>query len=194
LKNPKEKRPRGEFVKRGKVWRSDKAQETARAKPKSGYKGRQDGPARSRPPAKDEDSRLRARALASTGPGGYAKFSDIPAHKSGRNLRGLLYKLANELPEEERHNLTSRIKHAATTITASLAAGFGEGTFRAGTTRALESRGALHTVQDLLDQVSEQQMAGTQTLEQLKKEVEQTIKAVNEYLGRLAKEREKVSC
>jgi len=209
LKNPRDRKPRsgstkpdksrGSFVKKGKVWRTDKAQETARGStsrgPSRGSSSRGYSRESQKPhpprPTSDEDSRLQAQALSGTGPGGYAKFGDIPAHKSGRSLRGELYKIANGLPDDERGNLASRIKHAATTITASLATGFGEGTFRSGITRALESRGALQAIQDLLDQVVEQQMAEADTVSELKQAVEKTVQAVNEYLGRLAKEREK---
>lgn len=176
----KKNKDRGSFVKRGKVWRSDRAQETARGP---------DRPRSSRVDV-DEDSILQARALSNLGPGGYEKFGDIPAHKLGRNLRGDLYKVANSLPEDERQNLASRIKYAATTVTASLAAGFGEGTFRASVTRALESRGALLTIQDLLEAASEQGLTRPDTFSELLQAIEKTVSAVNDYLGRLAKERD----
>ena len=195
MKSHRDKKPRGGFTKKGQVWRSDRAQETAKGgrQQKASRPQKTGKPHRAQKPP-DEESRLQARALAGTGPGGYAKFGDIPAYKAGRALRGDLYKIANQLPDEEKGNLASRIKHAATSVTASLAAGFGEGTFRAGINRALESRGALTTVQDLLDQVLEQNYADQEMVSKVKTAVEAAIASVNEYLGRLAKEREKNSC
>jgi four helix bundle protein len=159
-KNPKNRREGG-WVKKDRTWRSDKAQKTAR--------GESDFPKKS--------------------PGGYKSYADIPAHKLGRTLRKRLYEIANRLPDEERENLKGRIKYAATTVTAALAQGHGEGAFRSGINHALQSRGALVTIQDHLDQLIDLQMLDEAEGAELKKEVDQVIKAVNDHLGRLSKGR-----
>ena len=126
-------------------------------------------------------------ALSPLGPGGYSSFGEIPAHKLGRTLRGKLYKVAGTLEETEKDNLISRLKHAATTVTASLASGFGEGTFRAGVSRALESRGALYAIQDHLQQLADEGMLNEEQFSELRGETDAVLLAVNEYLGQLVK-------
>jgi len=163
---------KGGWVKNERVWRSDRAQTTARG---TAGPGPDDGP-------------VLAAATCDGGPGGYQKFGDIPAHRQGRTLRGELYRLANKLPATEHDNLAPRLKSAATTVTASLATGFGEGTFRAGVSRALESRGALMAIQDHLEHLADQDLLATEEHARLRQSVDQVVASVNEYLGRLVKE------
>ena len=140
-----------------------------------------------------EEQALERIASATIGPGGYRHFGDIPAHRLGRKLRQELYRLANALREDERHNLSARIKYAATTVTASLAAGFGEGTFRAAVSRALESRGALYAIQDHLDQLQENGDLAEEATTHLRNLVDEVIRAINEYLGELVREKNRLS-
>lgn len=155
------KRRDGGWVKKDHTWRSDKAQKTARGE----------------------------HGIPNQNPGGYKNYSDIPAHKLGRELRKRLYEIANRLPEEERENLKGRIKFAATTVTSALAQGHGEGNFRSGINHTLQSRGALVTIQDHLDQLIDLQMIDEAEGTELKQEVDRVIKAVNDHLGRLSKGR-----
>ena len=155
------KRRDGGWVKKDRTWRSDKAQKTARGEP----------------------------GIPNQNPGGYQSYSDIPAHKLGRELRKLLYEVANRLPEDEKDNLKGRIKYAATTVTAALAQGYGEGAYRAGVGCALESRGALVAIQDHLDQLIDLGMIAKDEGAQLKEVVDKVIQAVNDYLGRLTKDK-----
>jgi four helix bundle protein len=133
-----------------------------------------------------------AIASSQSGPGGYKKFGDIPAHKLGKALRGRLYQVANALPDSEHGNLVSRIKHAATTVTAALAQGFGEGTFRAGINRALESRGALMAIQDHIEQLGELGFLEPEEVFKLKDQVDAVFASLNEYVGSVVKEQQHV--
>ncbi len=142
-------------------------------------------------PENSEDRILLAAARSGVGPAGYRRFSDIPAHKLGRNLRVKLYLLAKGLPEDERDNLANRMKSAATTVTAALVTGFGEGTFRSGIRRALESRGALFALQDHLDQMAQLEMIPTGQRDELRVEVDEVIASVNDYLGELVRARDR---
>jgi four helix bundle protein len=161
------------WAKKDRAWRSEKAQKTERGE--SGFSR--------------QDKDLEHIALSKKGAGGYDNYVDIPAHQIGRKLRKRLYQIANRLPEEENHNLKSRIKYAATTVTAALAQGFGEGAFRSGINHALQSRGALVEVQDHLDQLIDLEMLPEEEGIQLKQEVDRVIQAVNDFMGRLVKER-----
>ncbi len=127
------------------------------------------------------------------GPGGFVKLGDIPAYRLGRELRNRLYRLANSLDEDERPNLCARLKQAATAVTASLAAGFGEGTFRSAVSRALETRGALYAIQDHLRQAADLGMLGEDEWQALSAQVDDVIKSTNEYLGLLVRERNRLS-
>jgi hypothetical protein len=147
----------------------------------------------SRPPVDQtsEDSILLTAASARVGPGGYMSFADIPAHKLGRQLRGELYKVAKSLPDDESANLVARIKAAATTSTAALVSGFGQGTFRSGIRGALESRGALFVLQDHLDQAADFGWIDEDPRNGLREQVDAVIAAVNDYLGGLVRDRDR---
>ena len=149
--------------------------------------------AAARPPVdqSSEDRILLTAASARVGPGGYVSFADIPAHKLGRELRGDLYEVAKALPDQERENLVARIKAAATTSTAALVSGFGQGTFRSGIRGALESRGALFVLQDHLDQAAELGWIEKDPRSKLRDQLDAVIAAVNDYLGGLVRDRDR---
>ncbi len=153
------------------VWRSDKKD--------------------SRSEVTSEDKMLLAAASAKIGPGGYKKFSDIPAHKLGRKLRVKLYALTKQFPKDEKDNLVIRIKTASTTLTAALVTGFGQGTFRSAISGALESRGVLFGIQDYLDQAEQYDYLDGKQRESLRVEVDDVIDALNKYLGELARDRDR---
>ncbi len=136
-----------------------------------------------------QDEKWMRVARSTTGPGGYLRYGDIPAHKLGRALRIKLHELCKTIDEQERDNLIARIKQAATTVTASLAAGFGEGVADGGVQRALASRGALVVLQDHLDQLQDQEMLAEDDREALRKDIDAVIVAVNEYMNLLTKMR-----
>ena len=138
-----------------------------------------------------EDALERA-AAAVVGPGGFLKVGDIPAYRLGRELRNRLYSLANSLDQDERPNLCARLKQAATSVTASVATGFGEGTFRSAVSRALEARGALYAIQDHLQQAADLGMLEQEQWHALSAQVDDVIRAVNEYLGLLVRERNRL--
>ncbi len=140
-----------------------------------------------------EDKILLAAASARIGPGGYKRFSDIPAHKLGRKLRVKLYELAKRFPDDERNNLVARVKSESTTMTAALVTGFGQGTFRSAIAGALESRGALFGMQDLLDQAQEHQFIDGEQRQELRGELDDVIDALNSYLGELVRDRDRLT-
>lgn len=143
-------------------------------------------------PMAAEEKELLAAASAKVGPGGYRQFSDIPAHKLGRKLRPRLYKLAKGLPADA-SDLSDRIKAAATGSTASLVTGFGEGTIRASIRGALQGRGALVVLQDLLDQLVEQDWLEADERSGFGEELDAVIAALNTYLGELVRDRDRLA-
>ena len=149
-------------------------------------------PARIKPQAAyaaAQDEKWMRVARSTTGPGGYLRYGDIPAHKLGRALRIKLHELCKTIDEQERDNLIARIKQAATMVTASLATGFGEGVADGGVQRALASRGALVAIQDHLDQLQDQEMLAEENREALRTEIDAVIASVNEYMNMLTKMR-----
>ena len=178
-----------------KPWRDPKAEHRpsrGRSDRDKRYDRNDRRPARIKPQAAyaaAQDEKWMRVARSTTGPGGYLRYGDIPAHKLGRALRIQLHELCKTIDEQERDNLIARIKQAATTVTASLAAGFGEGVADGGVQRALASRGALVVIQDHLDQLQDQEMLAEDAREALRKEIDAVIVAVNEYMNILTKMR-----
>lgn len=168
-----DKRNESDWVKRGQVWRTDKTQNRSTAKPTT----------RSAP----TNRKVQTENLDA--PGGYRHFKDIPAHRLGRTLRNELYKLANNLPEEENLNLKQRLKYEATTMTSSIASGFGQGSYRGVLNGALGSRGALCGVQDFLQNLLDQNCLNDDDYKRLHGNVDEVISAINQFIGQLSKDR-----
>jgi len=168
------------------------AERAGRGGKPSGSTWRKPASGRPRPERIAREDALERVARSSVGPGGYLHASDIPAHRLGRQLRKALYQVANSLDDSESQNLAARLKYAATTVTAALAAGFGEGSFRAGIARSLECRGALYAIQDHLEQLLDVELLAAEQRQELSRQVDEVIKAVNEYLGVLVRERQRI--
>ncbi len=176
--SPSARKPKDGWIKPKNVWRNSTNKDRSEKRVPS---------SRAKVQTNSEHEQLVASATSKRGPGDYEKFGDIPAHKLGRALRSRLYKVAGSLSAEESNNLASRLKYAATTVTAALATGFGEGSFRTGVSRTLESRGALLAIQDHLQQMADTEMLDQEKTAELVSEVDKVIAAVNDYLGRLVK-------
>ena len=48
---------------------------------------------------------------------GYRSFEDLEVYKLARELRKKIYKLIKDLPQEEKYNLVSQMRRAATDMT-----------------------------------------------------------------------------
>jgi len=111
------------------------------------------------------------------------RFEDLTCWKRARELRKLLYQLANNLPQYEQFKLASQIRSAASSITANIAEGYGRFNFqekiyfaRIARASALESEDHLYTCLDAryIDQ---------QKFNCLYRECEGVSIAINGYIG-----------
>jgi len=80
-------------------------------------------------------------------------FRDLVAYQRARSLSNLVHLFAKTLPAQERFELASQIRRAATSIRLNIAEGFGVGT-NAGMLRHLRiARGSLFELDAALEQV-----------------------------------------
>jgi hypothetical protein len=56
---------------------------------------------------------------------GYETFEELVVYKSAREFRKEIYNLIKSLPEEEKYNLVSQMRRAATSLTNNIAEGAG---------------------------------------------------------------------
>ena len=111
------------------------------------------------------------------------RFEDLTCWKKARELRKLLYQLADDLPQYEQFKLASQIRSAASSITANIAEGYGRFNFQekiyfASIARAstLESEDHLYTCLDAryIDQLK---------FDLLYRACEEVSIAINGYIG-----------
>ena len=81
---------------------------------------------------------------------GYKSFEDLEVYKAAREYRKKIYKLAKELPPEEKYNLASQMRRAALSLTNNLAEGHGRFHFQENIQFCRQSRGSLF---ELIDHV-----------------------------------------
>ncbi len=77
-------------------------------------------------------------------------FKDLEVWKAARGLRRELYKVANALPDSEKFGLASRIRRAATSVSANLAEGFGRFGYQENAQMCRQARGSLYELRDHL--------------------------------------------
>ncbi|HSY59672.1 MAG TPA: four helix bundle protein [Terriglobales bacterium] len=77
-------------------------------------------------------------------------FTDLETWKFARTLRKELFLVVRGFPQEERYNLVSQIKRAASSVTANLAEGFGRYSYQENIQFCRQSRGSLYELRDHL--------------------------------------------
>ncbi len=114
-------------------------------------------------------------------------FTDIEAHKIGRKLKVIIYKIARRLPHEEKYNLASQLSRAVISVTANIAEGFGRYHYQENIQYCRQSRGSLCEIQDHLiscldlDYIKEIEFREVYNLS------EQAIRSLNGYIRLLKK-------
>lgn len=81
---------------------------------------------------------------------GYS-FEDLEVYKIAREFRKKIYKLAKELPEEEKYNLSSQMRRAAVSMTNCIAEGHGRYHYQEEIQFLRQSRGS---AEELIDDLN----------------------------------------
>src|SRR4030088_1436511 len=82
---------------------------------------------------------------------GYQTFEDSDVYQVAREFRKAMYRVAQQLPEEEKFGLISQVRRAAVSLTNNIAEGHGRFHFLEQVKFMLQSRGSLEELMDDLN-------------------------------------------
>ena len=119
--------------------------------------------------------------------GGSYSFEDLEVYNMAREFRKKMYTLLKKLPAEEKFNLASQIRRAATSLTNNIAEGHGRYHYQENIQFLRQSRGSLEELLDDINICIDEKYFSTDELEALKEEGFNLIHRINGYISYLRK-------
>ena len=113
---------------------------------------------------------------------GYQTFEDLEVYQVAREFRKAMYRVAKQLPEEEKFGLISQVRRAAVSLTNNIAEGHGRFHFLEQIKFMLQSRGSLEELMDDLNVCTDEQYLAIADIEKLKQEAWRVHKLINGYI------------
>ena len=120
----------------------------------------------------------------------YETFEELVVYKSAREFRKEIYKLIKSLPEEEKYNLASQMRRAATSLTNNIAEGHGRYHYQENIQFCRQSRGSLSELIDDINICLDEKYGSPEHLESLKEEAYRVNKQLNGYVAYLKKRKQ----
>ena len=112
----------------------------------------------------------------------YQTFEDLEVYQVAREFRKAMYRVAKQLPQEEKFGLTSQIRRAAVSVTNNIAEGHGRFHFLEQIKFMLQSRGSLEELLDDLNVCLDEGYLPIQEIESLTQEGWRVHKLINGYI------------
>jgi four helix bundle protein len=123
---------------------------------------------------------------------GYKTFEELEVYKAAREYRKKMYKLAKELPPEEKYNLAGQMRRAALSLTNNIGEGHGRYHFQENIQFCRISRGSLMELIDDLNVCIDEEYFSLDYLEELKEEGYRINKMLNGYIAYLKRKKDEV--
>ena len=120
----------------------------------------------------------------------YSTFEDLELYKKARLFRNGIYSLIKKLPDEEKYNLGSQMRRAATSLTNNIAEGHGRYHFQESIQFCRTARGSLAELIDDLNICSDQEYFSEDEMNKLKLIAQEINKMLNGYIGYLKKRKD----
>ena len=118
---------------------------------------------------------------------GYRSFEDLEVYKLAREFRKKIYKLIKGLPTEEKFNLVSQMRRAATSLTNNIAEGHGRYHYQESIQFCRQTRGSLSELIDDINVCIDENYFPKNQLHDLKEEAFTLNKVLNGYIAYLNK-------
>jgi len=119
-----------------------------------------------------------------TVPGG---FENLDVYKAARALRGRVYKLARQLPADEKYGLAAQMRRAALSVTNNIAEGHGSRSYRHNISYLYRSRGSVNELRDDANACQDQGYFKAEHLNDLRADMDRVAKLINGYVAYLRK-------
>jgi four helix bundle protein len=117
----------------------------------------------------------------------FESFEDLDLYRAAREFRKEMYSLIRGLPLEEKHNLASQIRRAATSLTNNIAEGHGRFHYQEAIQFSRQSRGSLMELIDDLNLCLDQAYGESSHIEELKRRAYEINRMLNGYIAYLKK-------
>ena len=114
-------------------------------------------------------------------------FEDLELYKRAREFRKAIYILIKVLPDEEKFNLASQMRRAATSLTNNIAEGNGRFHYQESIQFCRQARGSLAELIDDLNICLDENYLSADTIEDLKARAYDVNKRINGYIAYLRK-------
>jgi four helix bundle protein len=114
-------------------------------------------------------------------------FEELEVYKLAREFRKDIYRLIQGLPAEEKFNLASQMRRAATSITNNIAEGHGRYHYQENIQFCRQSRGSLTEILDDLNICIDEDYFYETVLQDLKTKACEIIRMLNGYISYLLK-------
>ncbi|HUS46978.1 MAG TPA: four helix bundle protein [Phycisphaerae bacterium] len=112
-------------------------------------------------------------------------FEELDVYKEARTLRKRVYRLAAQLPSEERFSLAQQMRRAAVSVTNNIAEGHGSRSFRHNISYLYRSRGSVCELRDDLNVCEDEGYFLKEHLDDLRRQAETVVKLLNGYINYL---------
>jgi four helix bundle protein len=114
-------------------------------------------------------------------------FEDLEVYRKARVFRKNIYGLIKKLPEEERFALVPQMRRAAISLTNNIAEGHGRYHYQENIQFLRQARGSLEELLDDINICLDEEYANAESLEKLKGQGYELLKAINGYTSYLRK-------
>ena len=112
----------------------------------------------------------------------YQTFEDLEVYQVAREFRRAMYRVAKQLPDEEKFGLCSQVRRAAVSLTNNIAEGHGRFHFLKQIKFMLQARGSLEELLDDLNICADESYLPAEEIEKLKSEGWRVHKLINGYI------------
>ena len=117
----------------------------------------------------------------------YRTFEDLELYKTAREFRKAIYTLIKTLPSEEKYNLASQMRRAATSLTNNIAEGNGRYHYQESIQFCRQARGSLAELVDDLNICLDEAYLPEEVCNDLKIKAYDINKRINGYIAYLRK-------
>jgi four helix bundle protein len=117
----------------------------------------------------------------------YGTFEDLELYKAAREFRKAIYILIKKLPDEEKFNLASQMRRAATSLTNNIAEGNGRYHYQESIQFCRQARGSLAELIDDLNICLDEAYLSVEVVNDLKVKAYDINKRLNGYIAYLRK-------